>query len=333
LCIKKRATQVPKKVFLAANLSDLLSTSVPVKYKDPGCPTISCTIGTTVIDKALLDLGAGVNLLPYSVYKQLGVGELKPTKVTLQLADRSVKIPKGEIEDVLIKIGEFIFQVDFIVLEISPVENPRGQIPVILGRPFLATTNVVINCRSNQMKLTFGNMTMDVNIFHLGKQPSDQTNEPFEVNMIEGLPSENGEKEEIASLNDDNFMELDEVKKLFDEMIDEPIQVASTYKERPPIPLRLELDTSIRPSIEEAPKLELKPLPDTLKYAYLSPEETLPVIIASNLSGSQEEALIALLKENKEAIGWTMEDIKGISPSIIQHRIHLTEEAKPRRDP
>ena len=148
------------------------------------------------------------------------MGELNPTKVTLQLADRSVKIPKGEIKDVLIKIGEFIFPVDFIVLETTPVENPRGQIPVILGRPFLATANAIINCRSGQMKLTFKNMTMDVNIFHLGKQPSDQTEEPFEVNMIESLPSESREEEEIEDMYDENFIELDEVEKLFDEMME-----------------------------------------------------------------------------------------------------------------
>jgi len=76
LCIKKRAYQTPKKVFLAANISGIIWNSMPVKYKDPECPTISCTIGTTVFDKVLLDLGASVNLLPYLVYKQLGVGEL-----------------------------------------------------------------------------------------------------------------------------------------------------------------------------------------------------------------------------------------------------------------
>ena len=112
----------------------------------------------------------------------------------------------------LIKIGEFIFPVDFIVLETAPVENPRGQIPVILGRPFLATANAIINCRNGQMKLTFGNMTMDVNIFHLGKQPSDQSDEPFEVNMIESLPCESKEEDEIEDLYDDNFVELDEVE-------------------------------------------------------------------------------------------------------------------------
>ena len=151
----KRAHQTPKKVFLTVNISEIIKSIMSIKYKDPGCPTLSCTTVTTVIDKVLLDLGASVNLLPYSVYKQFGVSELKPTRITLQLADRSVKIPKGEVEDVLIKVGEFIFPVDFVVLETAPVENPRGQIPVILGRPFLATSNALINCRSGLMKLTF----------------------------------------------------------------------------------------------------------------------------------------------------------------------------------
>ena len=73
-----------------------------MKYKDLGCPTISVNIGGISVAKALLDLGASVNLLPYSMYKQLGLGELKPTSITLSLADRSIKIPKGTIEDVLI---------------------------------------------------------------------------------------------------------------------------------------------------------------------------------------------------------------------------------------
>jgi hypothetical protein len=85
------------------------------------------------IEKALLDLGASVNLLPYLVYLQLGLGELKPTSMTLQLADRSVKVPRGIIEDVLIKVDKFYFPVDFIVLDTEPVQNVGIQIPVILG--------------------------------------------------------------------------------------------------------------------------------------------------------------------------------------------------------
>jgi len=165
MCTKKRKTNVPKKVFLEINISELLSGPIPVKYKDPGCPIISCTIGQTEISRALLDLGASINLLSLSVYQQLGLGKVRPTRVTVQLADRSVKVPKGKIIDVLIRVGNFIYPVDFIVLETQPVSNPRSQTPIILGRPFLTTANVIINYRNESMRLTFGDMTKEVNIF------------------------------------------------------------------------------------------------------------------------------------------------------------------------
>ena len=103
ICTKKRKTNVPKKVFLATNISELLSGLIPVKYKDPGCSTIACTIGQAEISHALLDLGASINLLSFSVYQQLGLGNLSSTRVTIQLADRSVKVSKEKINDVLIR--------------------------------------------------------------------------------------------------------------------------------------------------------------------------------------------------------------------------------------
>ena len=112
-----------------------------MKYKDPGSPTISVNIGGSCVERALLDLGANVNLLPYSVYKQLGLGELKPTTITLSLADRSVKIPKGIVEDVLLKDDKFYYLVDFVVLDTEPVAIRANYVPIILGRPFLATSN------------------------------------------------------------------------------------------------------------------------------------------------------------------------------------------------
>ena len=78
--------------------------------------------------------------------------------------------------DVLIRVREFIYPVDFIVLETQPVHNPKAQTPVILGRPFLATANAIINCRNGSMRLTFGDMTKEVNVLHLGKQPRDLEN-------------------------------------------------------------------------------------------------------------------------------------------------------------
>jgi hypothetical protein len=119
----KRKTNVPKKAFLTKQVSSILQCKLPIKYKDPGCPTITCMIGVSQIERALLDLGASVNLLPYLVYVQLGLGELKPTSMTLQLADRSVKVPLGIVEDVLIKVDKFYFPIDFIVLDTEPVHN------------------------------------------------------------------------------------------------------------------------------------------------------------------------------------------------------------------
>ena len=141
-----------------------------VKYKDPGCLTISVNIGGICVEKALLDLGAIVNLLPYLMYRQLGLGELKPTSITLSLADRSIKIPKGTVEDVLIQVDKFYYPVDFVVLDTEPAAAGANYVPIILGRPFLATSNAIINCRNGFMQLTFRNMTLELNIFHLSKK-------------------------------------------------------------------------------------------------------------------------------------------------------------------
>ena len=170
LCIVKKGLGIEKKAFLNEQVSAVIQSKTPVKYKDPGSPTISINIGGTCIDKALLDLGASVNLPPYSVYKQLGLGELKPTNITLSLADRSVKIPKGIFEDVLVKVDKFYCPVDFVVLDTEPIENGPNHVPIILGKPFLATTNAIINYRNGVMQLTFGNMTLKLNIFHLSNK-------------------------------------------------------------------------------------------------------------------------------------------------------------------
>ena len=170
LCTVKKGLGIEKKAFLTEQVSAIIQSKTPVKYKDPGSPTISVNIGGTSIDKALLDLGASVNLLPYSMYEQLGLGELKPTNITLSLADRSVKISKGIVEDVLVKVDKFYYPMDFVVLDTEPIAVGPNHVPIILGRPFLATSNAIINCRNGVMQLTFGNMTLELNIFHLNSK-------------------------------------------------------------------------------------------------------------------------------------------------------------------
>ena len=137
------------------------------------------------MDKVLLDLGASVNLLPYSVYKQLGLWELKPTTITLSLADRSMKIPKGIVEDVSVKVDKFYYLVDFVVLDTEPVAKGTNLVPIILRRSFFATLNAIINCRNGVMQLTFGNMTLELNIVHLSSNhKSIEEQEPDEVCLI-----------------------------------------------------------------------------------------------------------------------------------------------------
>ena len=103
--------------------------------KDPGSFSIPCTIGKMNFEKCLCDLGASINLMPLLLFNQLGLSDPKPTNISLQLADRSITYPRGIVEDVLVKVVKFIFPVDFIILDYGEDKS----IPIILGRPFLAT--------------------------------------------------------------------------------------------------------------------------------------------------------------------------------------------------
>ena len=178
LCTVKRKLNVQKKAFLTEQVSAIIQSNTPPKYKDPGSPTIACVIGSSKIGQALLDLGSSVNLLPYNVYEQLGLEELKPTPIILQLADMSIKMPRGVVEDVLVQVDKFFYPVDFVVLDVHLTPKSSFQAPVILGRHFLATSNALINCKSGVLKLSFGNMTLELNIFNICRQPQDLEDVP-----------------------------------------------------------------------------------------------------------------------------------------------------------
>ena len=129
-----------------------------------------------------------MKFLPYSVYKELDLGELKPTCITLELANRSVKVSKGIIEDELIQVDTIYYQIDFIVLDTQPIEFElsKRHIPVILRQPFLATANAIIHCRNGLLKLSFGNITLETNIFTVGKKLLE-VDQVEEVDFIESI--------------------------------------------------------------------------------------------------------------------------------------------------
>ena len=146
---KKRRIAEEGVVNLTATCSAVIKKNLPETMKDPGSFTIPCTIGKVEFQKALCDSGASINLMPVSVARKLSLGELTPTTVTLQMADRTMAKPQGVIEDVLVKVGKFIFLVDFIILDIEE----DSQVPLLLGRPFLATRAALIDMQKGVLTL------------------------------------------------------------------------------------------------------------------------------------------------------------------------------------
>ncbi|KAD5961847.1 hypothetical protein E3N88_13320 [Mikania micrantha] len=134
----------------------LSEDSEPKEESDQGAPIIPIHIGKVKTNKALLDYGASVSILPGSIYDQYDFGPLHPVDITVVLADSTCKRPRGMLVGVAVKIGEFCYPEDFLVLDYEQITK-KEQPTVILGRLFLATANAQINCRDNTVSMTFGN--------------------------------------------------------------------------------------------------------------------------------------------------------------------------------
>jgi hypothetical protein len=169
------------------------------------------------------------------------------------------------------------------------------------------------------MKISFGNMTVELNIFDISKRPRECDEIESACLIEEIIEEESSTKDPLEAC----FAQFGENLDL-----DALLEQANAVLEFAPLESKEEEEASG----PEPPKKELKPLPENLKYKFLGPADTLPVIIASDLHVAQEEKLLDVLREHKEAIGWTIEDIKGISPSVVMHKIHLEEDTKPSRE-
>jgi hypothetical protein len=172
---------------------------------------------------------------------------------------------------------------------------------VILGRPFLAMANALINYRTGVMKISFENMTVELNIFHIRKQPPEY-DEMKQVCLIEEIMEEVVEESSIEDPLEACFAQFRE-----DLDLDKLIEQVDAILESAPLVISEKEETVVL----DPPKKELKPLSDNLKYKFLGPAESSSVIIASDLVDAQEEKLLDVLREQKEAIGWTIENIRG----------------------
>ena len=308
-------------VNLTEECSAILQRKLPQKLKDPGSFTIPCTIGNAIFERALCDLGASINLMPLSIFKRLGLGEARPTTVTFQLAERSLKHPRGIIEDVLVKVNKFIFPADFIVLD---MEEDK-EIPIILGRPFLATGRAMIDVQRGELKLRVQEDEVKFNVFEALRHPAE-SDTCFMAKIVEAIVSSQSgltnplETSLVENESENLSEEAEEYVKWMDSLGHNRRKYFESLGEGVKTPV---------PSIEQPPKMEQKPLPSHLKYAYLGVESTLPVIISASLTALEEEKLLRVLRDHKHALGWSLADLKGIRPSMCMHRILLEDGHKP----
>ncbi|XP_009604529.2 uncharacterized protein [Nicotiana tomentosiformis] len=149
-----------KTIKLTHTSSVFVSRPIAEKLSDPGSFIIPCTIGSYAFAKALCDLGAIINLMSLSIYKTLGIGRSRPISMKLQLADRTVKRPSSILDDVLVQVEKFVFQAYCIILDCKVDE----EIPIIFGRPFLATGRALIDCEMGELKIRLNNEEITFNV-------------------------------------------------------------------------------------------------------------------------------------------------------------------------
>ncbi|KAG2381148.1 uncharacterized protein HKW66_Vig0254650 [Vigna angularis] len=327
LLTKKKKYIEAETIEVQGNCSAIIQKLLPPKFKDPGSFTIPCTIGNLAIGKALIDLGASINLMPLSMFRKIGELDLKPTRMTLQLADRSIKYPHGVVEDVLVKVDKFVFPVDFVIMEMEE----DTEVPLILGRPFMKTARVLIDVDNGKLKVRVQDEEVNFNVFEAMSHPNDDE-ACFQVDVLDEVCANNEKIAYVSSPLEKTLIDACEALNEEEEkLIDECLTNLDTLKEIPPHEAKME-DITSKEKVKNG-KLELKMLPPHLKYVFLEEAGSKPVIISNSLSPAEEEKLIEVLKANKGAIGWSISDLKGISPSYCMHKIFMEEDFKPVAQP
>ncbi|XP_058777044.1 uncharacterized protein LOC131651394 [Vicia villosa] len=167
---KKKKYTNEETIVLDAHCSAIIQKTPPRKEADPGRVILPITIRGNYISNGLVDLGSSINLIPLSVVKRLGNIEMKHTRITLQLADKSIISPYGVVQDMLVKVDKFLFPVDFVVVD---MEEDR-DVPLILGRPFMKTTRMMIDVDDGIMKVRVQDKEVIFTLFESMKPPKDE---------------------------------------------------------------------------------------------------------------------------------------------------------------
>ena len=161
--------------------------------------SIPCTIGDLAVESAMLDLGASINVMPYSVFQSLKVGQLEKTGVIIQLADKSSVFPRGVLEDVLVQVNHLIFPADFYVIDLEE-KIPSTSSMILLGRPFMNTAHTIIDVHKGKIKMGFDGEEIEFNILDSMRYPSN-ISPLYRVDVIEPIV------QEVFNLSHGNVLE------------------------------------------------------------------------------------------------------------------------------
>ncbi|GKE15686.1 reverse transcriptase domain-containing protein [Tanacetum coccineum] len=291
--------------------------------------------------------------IPASFLFHLSLLELLTTRMTLELADRSITYPKGLVEDVFVKVRKFHFPTDFVVVDFEV--DPR--VPLILGRSFLRTDRALIDVYGEEITLRVDNEAVTFNLDQTTRYSSTNDKSVNRIDIIDavyeeyapellGFSNSSGGNPTPTSGPFTSEFILEEIKAyLKDDLISPEIDHADCDPEEdicliekllnndpfqlPLMDLKQSKVTKAKSSLEEPPELELKDLPSHLEYAYLEENDKLPVIIAKGLNDDEKDALLKVLKSHKRAIAWKIIDIKGIDPRFCTHKILMEDDYKP----
>ncbi|KAK1686850.1 hypothetical protein QYE76_047698 [Lolium multiflorum] len=294
--------------------------SHPNKSKQVSVPMLSVRIGDHCY-YGLCDIGASVSAIPYELYTEImheiGSCELEDIDVVIHLANRETISPIGIVRDVEVLCGKIKYPADFLVLGSAASDH----CPIIFGRPFLNTCGAIIDCKKEKILTRFAGEPYEFNFSKFTKTPykTDLPSNDFKMEQCASivLVPNNPLQQHLENSESEAFRkERDELEEIF---LRQPI-----LKHDLPVE-----DLGTTPPPKEDPVFDLKPLPDNLKYAHIDDKKIYPVIISSKLSEIEEERLLEILKKHRGAIGYTLDDLKGISPSICQHAINMEDDAKP----
>ncbi|KAM1415315.1 hypothetical protein ACFX2I_006982 [Malus domestica] len=206
LCTTRKRIKEKEVVHVSENVSALLQRKLPPKCKDPGSFTIPCVIGNTRFDHAMLDLGASINVMPYSVYASMNLGELKNDGVIIQLADRSNAYPKGVLEDVLVQVDHLIFPADCYVLDMEDSAHSPSS-PLLLGRPFMKTAQTKIDVAKGAVTMAFGGDMINFNVSDYVEKPN-HVRSCFAVDVVKNIgqkPSTPLKKDAFQTTNEEEI--------------------------------------------------------------------------------------------------------------------------------